>query len=58
MQYAVEICKMMNKRKSMEDCQSISGKNTIWEFKSEKNKKYEKPYLTINYVEKIGKRLA
>lgn len=58
MQYAVGICEIMNKRKLLEDSRSISGKNTVWEFKPEKNNKFEKPYSTINFVEKIGKRLA
>ena len=58
MKYAVEICEIMNKRKILEDDRSISGKNTIWEFKPERNNRFEKPYSTINFVGKVGKRLA
>lgn len=58
MRYAVEISKMMNKKKTVESSRSISGKHTIWEFKPEKNKKYDKPRAGINYIDKIGRRLA
>lgn len=58
MKYAVEICEIMNKRKILEDHRLISGKNTIWEFKPERNNRFEKPYSTINFVGKVGKRLA
>lgn len=53
MMYAMEICKIMNERKSAEDSQKI-----IWEFKPEKKRKYEKEYRDINYMDKFGKRLA
>ncbi len=58
MQYAVGICKIMNKKKTLEDSRSISGKNTVWEFKPEKNNRFEGPYSTIVFGDKIGKRLA
>lgn len=58
MTYAVEIYKMLNKRKSVENSQSISGPKTVWEFKPEKNKKYEKTIIDINRTDKIRRRLA
>lgn len=58
MKYAVEISKMMNKRKSVEDSQSVSGQRAVWEFKPKKNGRFEKARRDIYYADKISKKLA
>lgn len=58
MKYAVEISKMMNKRRTVEEGQSVSGQKAIWEFKPKKNGRFEKARKDIYYADKISKKLA
>ncbi|MCM1234668.1 MAG: hypothetical protein NC489_31585 [Ruminococcus flavefaciens] len=58
MQYAVDISKMMNQKKSVEDNRLVWGKHTVWEGKPEKNRKYEKTNTLVRCVEKIDWELA
>lgn len=58
MQYAVEITKMMNKKKTMEDSQSVFEKHADWESKPKKNMKCKKTCGNVKYFDRINKRLA